>query len=328
MASIALSEHPISVVIPTTGRPLLLRRALHSVFSQTLPPAEIIVVVDGADPDTIVALTSIADPSLSLIEIKDRCGCAEARNIGVRNASGRWIALLDDDDEWLPDKLMNQVRAASQSNLHFPIVFSRVVVRTPAADFTMPRRAPLRSESIADYMFRRRSLIPGEVLLLPSSMLIPRALLDELPFSAGLKKWEDVDWLLRAGIKPGVGLEFIPQALTIWYCEDLRRKTRSDAIDWRYLFDWATSNRRLFTPKTYSGVMLISIAQEAAQQRYSGAAWPLLREAIRYGAPDVVQLAWFFLGYLPWCILPQLARRTFRTLLRKAGMLWSLVVKR
>lgn len=328
MANIALSEHSVSVVIPTAGRLLLLERALQSVFSQTLSPAEIIVVLDGADPDAVVALKRISDPALSLIEIKDRCGCAEARNIGVRHASGRWIALLDDDDEWLPDKLMSQVRAASQSKLHFPIVFSRVVVRTPSADFTMPRRAPLHGESIADYIFRRRSLIPGEVLVLPSSMLVPRSLLEELPFSAGLKKWEDVDWLLRAGKKHGVGLEFIPQVSTVWYCEDLRRKTRSDAIDWRYLFDWAASNRDLFTPKTYSGVMLISIAQEAAQQRYSGAAWPLLREAIRHGAPDVVQLAWFVLGYLPWCILPALVRRALRTVLRKTGMLWNLVAKR
>jgi len=280
-------------------------------------PTEILVVVDGEDPDTMRMLNRESHQAVRVIQLRVRCGCAEARNVGVRNARGELIALLDDDDEWLPDKLMTMVRAANKSPLAHPIVFSRVVVRTPLGEAIMPRRAPLPSESVADYLFRRRSLMPGEVLLLPSSLLIPRALLIEVPFSTELTKWEDVDWLIRAGTKPGVGLEFVPQELAIWYCEDERRITMSGNMNWKYLFDWAVRNRDVFTPQAYSGVMLISIAQEAVRQRHFGAAQPLLREAVKHGAPDSVQLAWFLFGYLPWCILPSNAYRTVRALLRK-----------
>jgi hypothetical protein len=163
----------------------------------------------------------------------------------------------------------------------------------------MPRRGPRQSESIGEYLFCRRTVVSGEVLLQPSNLLIPHLLLEEVPFRSGQRKWEDVDWLLRAGRREGTGLEFIPEVLSIWHCENGRRETMSGTPDWKYLFDWAMENRDLFTEETYSGVLLTNIAQEAARQGDFRAALHLLREAVTRGAPNVVQFGWFFLGFLP-----------------------------
>lgn len=99
----------ISVVIPTHNRAVPVRRALASVFRQTLAPAEVIVVDDGSSDNTEQQVRD-EYPSAVVISQAQR-GVSSARNAGVRAASGNWIAFLDSDDEWLPEKLEHQVRA-------------------------------------------------------------------------------------------------------------------------------------------------------------------------------------------------------------------------
>jgi glycosyltransferase involved in cell wall biosynthesis len=91
----------ISVVIPTRNRAALVPRAVHSALAQTLRDIEVIVVVDGPDPDTVEALAAIDDPRLRVVALDASGGAPAARNVGARNAGAPWVALLDDDDEWL-----------------------------------------------------------------------------------------------------------------------------------------------------------------------------------------------------------------------------------
>jgi glycosyltransferase involved in cell wall biosynthesis len=309
----------VTVVIPTVCRPLLLRRAIRSAANQTLPPAEIVVVVDGADGETLAVLRNSPLRSVRTISVGEKVGTAEARNIAIRSTHSDWIAFLDDDDEWFPEKLARQCQAALGSSLKYPIVFSRVCVRTPSGDFTMPRRGPRPGEAVCDYLFRRRTILPGEVLLQSSNLFAPRDLLIQVSMRLGQRKWEDVDWLLRAQQIAGAGLEFIPEVLSIWHSEDARRPTMSGSLDWKYLFDWAVSNRALFSPQAYSGVMLVRIAQEAARERASRFIWPILTEALRHGSPDLVQLLWFLTGVLPGSMLSDRTYASVRTSARRLG---------
>lgn len=309
----------VTVVIPTVCRPALLQRAIRSAAAQTQPSVEIVVAVDGADEETLAMLRNNPVPSLRVISIRDKVGVAEARNIAVRSTLSDWIAFLDDDDEWFAEKLERQYRAAVASNLKYPIVFSRISVRTPLGSFIMPRRGPQPDEAICDYLFRRRTILPGEVLLQTSNLFVPRALLMQMPLRLGQRKWNDTDWLMRAQQIDGAGLEFVPEVLSIWYVEDSHRPTISGSLDWKYLFDWAVSNRALFSPEAYSGVMLVRIAQEAAKERARRFVKPILTEAIRRGSPDLIQLTWFFLGALPSRILPASVYAGTRSSLRKMG---------
>src|ERR1700744_4710601 len=95
----------VSAVIPTRNRPGLVCRAVESVLKQTIADLEVVVVVDGPDAATALALQEFHDPRIRCIELQQNVGGSEARNVGIREAQGTWIALLDDDDEWLPTKL-------------------------------------------------------------------------------------------------------------------------------------------------------------------------------------------------------------------------------
>ncbi len=99
----------VSVVIPTLDRGVLLRRCLASVFAQTFSDLEIIVVDDGST--TPVDGVALGDMPVHVLRHATRRGASAARNTGLAAASGEFIAFLDDDDEWHPDKLALQVRA-------------------------------------------------------------------------------------------------------------------------------------------------------------------------------------------------------------------------
>jgi len=93
----------ISAVIPTYNRADLVRRAIQSALSQTLAPAEILVVDDGSTDDTRSVVESFGLPVRWLYQ--KNAGVATARNTGADAASSDWVAFLDSDDVWAPDHL-------------------------------------------------------------------------------------------------------------------------------------------------------------------------------------------------------------------------------
>lgn len=97
----------ISVIIPTFDRLDLLKRAIDSVLNQSIKPYDIIVVDDGSTDDTSEMIQQ-KYKSINLIQQKNS-GVSAARNNGIKNAQGDWIALLDSDDEWEKNKLEEQV---------------------------------------------------------------------------------------------------------------------------------------------------------------------------------------------------------------------------
>jgi glycosyltransferase involved in cell wall biosynthesis len=103
----------ISVVIPTYNRKHTLPRAIASVLNQTLQPTEIIMVDDGSTDGTADWIQETY-PRINPIRQSNK-GVSAARNIGIKYAKCDWIALLDSDDEWLPDKLERQVEAFNQN---------------------------------------------------------------------------------------------------------------------------------------------------------------------------------------------------------------------
>lgn len=106
-------QQAVSVIIPTHNRARLVSRALDSVFNQSLQPLEVILVDDGSTDDT-ARLLATKYPQVSYL-YQHNSGVSTARNLGIKNARGHWIALLDSDDEWLPDKLENQLRALAEN---------------------------------------------------------------------------------------------------------------------------------------------------------------------------------------------------------------------
>ena len=103
----------VSVVIPTFNCARLLRHAVVSAVEQTAPLREIIVVDDGSTDDAADAIAS-QGPSITYIRQPNN-GPSAARNRGAEAASGLWLAFLDADDRWMPDKIRQQLDAAEES---------------------------------------------------------------------------------------------------------------------------------------------------------------------------------------------------------------------
>ena len=101
----------VSVIIPTSNRAQLLARALESVISQTYDSLEIIVVDDASVDDTAGTIGKYREAfrSFKYIKNENQLGGAGSRNVGIENATGEYIAFLDDDDEWLPEKTARQL---------------------------------------------------------------------------------------------------------------------------------------------------------------------------------------------------------------------------
>ncbi len=110
-----MPDHPrITVIIPTYNRPELVRLAVASVLAQTYAPAEILVVDDGSAQEVAPALADFGDRIRVLRQANT--GLSGARNTGIQAASTDWVAFLDDDDEYAPDRL----ERAAESIRRFP----------------------------------------------------------------------------------------------------------------------------------------------------------------------------------------------------------------
>lgn len=305
-------EPLVSVVIPTYRRPLLVKRAVQSALAQTLSQIEVIVVIDGPNEATRVSLAAIDDPRLTVIELPTNQGSCAARNAGIATAQAKWVAHLDDDDEWMPQKLELQLEAVRHSQYALPIASCYLVARTPKGDSVWPRRPPTQSEPLSEYLFVRNTLFQGEALLQSSTILTAKELLQKVPYKSGSEKHDDWDWLLRAITLEGVGVEFVPEVLSIWYLGE-KRQSLSSTHDWQYSLNWIQANRNLVTRRAYSSFILTEVSSRAAQTREWKAFWQLLWEAIRQGAPQPADL---FL-YLGMWLIPPDTRRWLRTLLTR-----------
>jgi glycosyltransferase involved in cell wall biosynthesis len=102
----------VSVVIPTYNRPQFVRGAVRSVLAQTFLDFELIVIDNGSVDDTSNVIRSFDDPRVRCVRIEINNGVSPARNRGIELARGEFIAFLDDDDEWLPDKLTRRSTGA------------------------------------------------------------------------------------------------------------------------------------------------------------------------------------------------------------------------
>jgi glycosyltransferase involved in cell wall biosynthesis len=172
----------ISVVIPVYNGAAYIGQAIESALDQTLPPGEILVVDDGSTDSTAAVVRRYPAPVRHIPQAHR--GSATARNLGVREAQGDLLALLDADDEWLPEKLALQA-AALREDPRLDLVFGQMV------EFRSPELPPEQVATLACDETPQRSA-------LPSCLLAPRSSFERVGlFSEGWKA-DFIDWYLRA----------------------------------------------------------------------------------------------------------------------------------
>jgi glycosyltransferase involved in cell wall biosynthesis len=181
----------VSIVIPTYNQPVFLREALDSVFAQTFNDYEIIVVNDGSTDDTAEQLKRYGNRIRAIDQSNQ--GTGPARNRGMDEAVGRYIAFLDHDDLWHPSKLETQV-AYMQS--HPDCVGSSV----PFAYSTTPDKINFDLDIRND-----EGIVPnalqvfgsGQIFMFSSALLIDRLKVGDLRYETRRRCFEDLPLQLR-----------------------------------------------------------------------------------------------------------------------------------
>ncbi|HSY02371.1 MAG TPA: glycosyltransferase [Acidobacteriaceae bacterium] len=298
----------VSAVIPTRGRPELLLCAIRSAFHQTWRPMEVIVVIDGPDADTEARLAQISDARLRVVILPEISGGCIARNAGVRAACGDWIAFLDDDDEWLPEKIERQMSAIAESDAWFPVLTCRLIAHSPTTSRMLPPRVYDSSQPVADYLFCRTGLTDPGGLIQTSTLLASRDLLLAIPFREGLRMHQDWDWVIRVASHEGVTVTMLPKPLVIWRVDD-GRATVGRSQNWQFSLAWIREMRRLVSGRAFSAFIAIQCVWRAQSSRANLFArlrilWAFLVE----GQPE-----WrSSIDFLAYSVVPASLRKTIR----------------
>lgn len=201
-----VSPPEVSVVIPTYNRSALLQRAVSSVLRQTGVSLELIVVDDGSTIDTRACLEPFKDQLI--LHCQTHQGVSVARNAGIALASAPWIALLDSDDEWEPNKLQQQMQALRASPDHCICHTNERWVRDGV--FVNPMKKHIKK---GGWIFN--DCLPL-CLVSPSSVVIHRSVFDRVGlFDPSLLACEDYDLWLRITLH--YPLLYLEQPLTIKY---------------------------------------------------------------------------------------------------------------
>lgn len=116
----------VSVIIPTYNRATLLPRAVNSVLNQTYRDFELIIVDDGSTDNTKEVIRKYKDPRIQYIKHDKNKGGSAARNLGIKMAKGEYIAFLDSDDEWLPEKIYLQLDKLKATSSKVGAVYSGI----------------------------------------------------------------------------------------------------------------------------------------------------------------------------------------------------------
>jgi glycosyltransferase involved in cell wall biosynthesis len=228
------SAHPlVSVVIPAYNAAATIEVTLGSVFMQTLDDFEVIVVDDASTDDTRDVLATVADPRLRVIALGANRGAAHARNVAMDAALGSWIALLDADDTYAPDRLATLMTHARRLG-HRVLVFDRLAVM--AVDDRGRRRLARTTPR------RRGQRIGRQLRELPAARfaaegfavhpVFHRSLLDGgVRFPEKLRVAHDYAFILLLLNQPGARLVQVNSALYQWLVRVTSLTSEPDRIN-------------------------------------------------------------------------------------------------
>jgi len=237
----------ISVVIPTTLRPTL-RAAVLSVRQQTTTAEiEIVLVVDAADSSM---LSDDVKALVDVVSVTGGVGGAAARNRGIEQSTGDLIAFLDDDDEWLPEKLQHQIDFIADTPSDV-VLCGRVRQGQRGTDNLsdpFPTKLwSLNDGTVDEYLFVRRRPSLDRASIFTSAVLVSAPLARRIPWKVGLRRHQDWDWIMRLTREPGVFFAITPEPDVIIWANSTGSIAASH--DWSASLDWIESWRDVVDPK-------------------------------------------------------------------------------
>lgn len=293
-----------SVVVPVYERAGVLGAALQSVLAQTCQDFEIVVVDDGSHDNPKVVVDALCDPRIRFIRQENRGGGA-ARNRGIDEARGRFVAFLDSDDAFLPHHLeaMRLLLKGSANTLGYAPV---VADRGHGHRVLKPFRAVRPGEHMAIYLLCDRGFVPT------MTMVVDTDLARRVRFPENLRCAEDTDFAIRLQLE-GCRFVMADEPGAIW--RDGFDPARSSASGRRNLamIPWIESLKARIPDKAYYGCYGWAIAKSVAVTNPFRAFWLYLR-AVLHGSYSVPVATIAFLQIF-------LSDSTYRRI-ADAGIVW------
>jgi len=200
----------VSVIIPTYNRAHLVGRAIKSVLNQTYQDFELIIVDDGSTDNTEKVIKRFDDKRIRYIKHEKNKGGAAARNTGIKAARGEYIAFLDSDDEWLPEKLKRQMEVFKNASSEVGVVYTGFIYVDKLGGGTSKQHIP-----------KKRGWIYEDILVencigTTSTVLIERKYFKETGlFDENLPSCQDWDMWIR--LAKQCKFDFIPEILVRYF---------------------------------------------------------------------------------------------------------------
>ena len=188
----------VSVVIPTYNRARRVSEAIRSVLRQTYRDFEIVVVDDASTDNTEQIIKSFRDSRIVYIKHKNNRGASAARNTGIKNSRGKYIAFLDSDDEWLPQKLEKQIAVFEKSSDSVGAVYCLCYIENEVLSFAPDKRIWKDSKRGSVYKSLLRGWCPPSTSLF---MLSAEVITESGLFDEGFPSFQDYDLWVRVSKK-------------------------------------------------------------------------------------------------------------------------------
>jgi len=264
----------VSVIIPVYNRVALLSRAIRSVLAQTYQHFEIIVVDDASCEDVAGCVNAFKDPRIRYIRHEINRGVAAAWNTGLRESKGRFIAFLDSDDEWMPQKLERQVFSLTKDP-SYGLAYTSVILVNDSGN-------PIKTIKATASGYIYRPLLRKNFIGTMSSVVVTKqAASDAGPFDERLTYRADYDFYVR--LCRNYRVKALKTPLTIQYVHSGPRLSKN--------YDLRISSYNLFlqihhqelikNPSAYAR-QLYGLAKLYLKIGEAEEAKKLLREALRH----------------------------------------------
>jgi glycosyltransferase involved in cell wall biosynthesis len=207
----------ISVIIPSYNRAHCIAACISSVLTQTMQDLEVIVVDDNSTDNTKEVIKKITDPRVKYFCHEKNQGGAVARNTGIKNSSGEFIAFLDSDDLWLPEKLEKQIQLLESKGDDFGLCYTWFILQDPDGNEIMRLEYKVTGKSNPDLLVKN---CVGTF----SSVIFRKTVLDKINgLDEKMRSCQDWDLFIRANQVTDIC--YVPEYLVI-YLQDKKDKFR------------------------------------------------------------------------------------------------------
>ena len=297
----------VSVIIPVYKVERYISATVRSVLEQTYSDFELLIVDDGSPDRSVEICQQFTDPRIKIIRQQNR-GASAARNTGIRHAQGEYLAFVDGDDLWLPEKLEKHIEHLDNSPA-VGISFSRSAFISEAGDLLENYQMPkLKEIAPQDFLLGCNLIGNG------SAPVIRRKVLDAIKFQDNYSgaedcyfdpqflRAEDLECWLRIAIETPWQIEGIPEALTLY-------RVNSEGLSANLLEQLKAWEKVINKTRSYAPELLAQWENPARAYHL----WYLARRAVRLQASSLaVQFSHQALA-AHWHLLFEEPRRTLLT---------------